>query len=54
MTPLGSLFGMGSALASTVLGQKYAHLLLYSTEKGIMVTITTPPPSIEIEIAYIG
>lgn len=38
LTPLGNLFGLASAATTMVLGKQYANVLLYSAEKGIMVT----------------
>ena len=37
LTPLGNIFGIASAATTFVLGKEYSNILLYSTEKGIMV-----------------
>jgi hypothetical protein len=39
LTPLGSLFGLATAATSFVLGKNYSNILLYSTEKAIMVSL---------------
>ena len=38
LTPLGNLFGIATAATTFVLGKEYSNILLYSAEKGIMVT----------------
>jgi demethoxyubiquinone hydroxylase (CLK1/Coq7/Cat5 family) len=37
LTPLGGLFSLATAATSMVLGKEYSNILLYSTEKAIMV-----------------
>ena len=43
LTPLGGLFGMATAATTLVLGKEYSNILLYSAEKGIMVSLIKNP-----------
>lgn len=38
LTPLGSVFSALNVATTTLLGKQYSNLLLYSSEKGIMVS----------------
>ena len=38
LTPLGNIFGKLTAATTFVLGKEYSNILLYSAEKGIMVS----------------
>lgn len=38
LAPLGNLFGIATAATTLVLGKEYSNIILYSAEKGIMVS----------------